>query len=187
MERVAICWAEQGRLADAFIDGSGHTAYLSPVYSMLLGSIYRLAGPDAYHRSIGRSFLGVFMSSMGIALIPSLAAMLRFSRKVGLVSGILLAVTPVFFWLEVTGDWDQSTNALALIVLLMIFIRLHDCQWSSWRLVVITGVLVRIGGLAQPVDRACICLDDLGGDIRQHKHAETDDPEGRRPDVASRS
>src|SRR5436305_14620821 len=41
MERVAICWAEQGRLADAFFDGSGDTAYLSPVYSVLRGSVYR--------------------------------------------------------------------------------------------------------------------------------------------------
>jgi dolichyl-phosphate-mannose-protein mannosyltransferase len=150
MERVAICWAEQGRLADAFFDGSGDTAYLSPVYSVLLGSIYRVAGSDAYHRSVGRSLLGVFMSSMGIALIPSLAGMLRFNRKVGLVAGILLAVTPVFFWLEVTGDWDQSTNALALIVLLMMFIRLHDCQWSSWRLVAITGALVGLAFLLSP-------------------------------------
>src|SRR6516225_7874862 len=86
MERVAICWAEHGRLADAFIDGSGDTAYLGPVYPVLLGSIYRVVGPDAYHRSVGRSLLGVFMSSFGIALIPSLAAMLRFNRKVGFVS-----------------------------------------------------------------------------------------------------
>jgi hypothetical protein len=150
MERVAICWAEKGRLADAFIDGSGDTAYLSPVYSVLLGSIYRITGPDAYHRAIGRSLLGVFLSSLGIALIPVLAAMLRFHSIVGFISGIVLAVTPVFFWLEVTGDWEQGANALALIVVFMCFIRLHDCQWSSWRLVVITGALVGLAVLLSP-------------------------------------
>jgi hypothetical protein len=150
MERVAICWAEQGRFADAFVDGSGDTAYLSPVYSVLLGSIYRIVGNDAYLRSIGRTFLGVFMSCLGIALIPSLAEMLRFSRLVGLVSGILLAVTPVFFWLEIIGDWEQSTNAVALIVVFMTFIRLHDCQWTSWRLVAVAGVLVGLAVLLSP-------------------------------------
>jgi hypothetical protein len=142
MERVAICWAEEGRFADAFVDGSGVTAYLNPVYTVLLGSIYRVVGTDAYLRGIGRTFLGVFMSCLGIALIPTLAEMLRFSRPVGVVSGILLAVTPVFFWLEVIGDWDQSTIAVALIVVFMTFIRLHDCQWRSWPLVVVAGVLV---------------------------------------------
>ncbi len=150
MERVAISWAEQGRLADAFADGSGDTAHVGPLYPMLLGSVYRMLGTDTYHRFIGRSYLGILATCLGIALIPTLAALLSFDRRAGLAAGIVLAVTPTFFWLEIVGDWEQSTTALVLIVLLMLFIRLHDSQWRSWLLVAMGGLSTGLATLFSP-------------------------------------
>ena len=150
MERVAISWAEQGRLADAFADGSGDTAHVGPLYPMLLGSVYRMLGTDAYHRFICRSYLGILATCLGIALIPTLAAMLSFDRQAGLAAGIVLAVAPTFFWLEIVGDWEQSTTALVLIVLLMLFIRLHDSQWRSWLLVAMGGLSTGLATLFSP-------------------------------------
>ena len=150
MERAALSWAKEARIRDVYGDGLGDSAHVAPLYPMILGSAYRVFGWSDSERWISQAALAVIGTSLAISLTPVLARRARLSISSGLAAGTLLAISPLNFWIETSGAWEQPYSALLLLGMLLTFISLHNCRWTSWPLVVTAGVIFGICALLSP-------------------------------------
>jgi len=150
MERAALSWAKERRIKDVYANGTGDSAHVAPLYPIMLGTVYRVGGWDGPPRWIGQFVLAVLGTSIGIALVPVLGRSAGLSITSGLAAGISLAISPLNFWIETSGSWEQPFSFLVLIGLLMTFIGLHRRRWASWPLIITAGLLAGICALLSP-------------------------------------
>ncbi len=121
---------------------TGPTAHLAPVYPFVVSLIYRLFPPGS-SRQLATFMLSTTFASLAYALLPWLAIRLGLSQRIGSVAGLAGAAVPLFFWVEVTSEWEAALSALLLVVALGEF---ADLSWKlSVRRAVATGV---VGGVA---------------------------------------
>ncbi len=110
---------------------TGPTTHLAPVYPFLLSLFDRMFAPGA-GREIAIYFFSALITSLAYALLPWLAARLRLDPRVGIAAGFAGALIPLYFWVEVTSEWEAPLAGLLIIVTLGLFaplfeqIRLHS-------------------------------------------------------------
>jgi hypothetical protein len=96
---------------------TGPTVHLAPVYPFLLSLIYRTLPPGS-SRELTVFILGITIVSLMYALLPWLAVKLRLHPLAGVLAGFAGASLPLFFWVEVTSEWEARLTALLLVVAL---------------------------------------------------------------------
>ncbi len=151
MVRAARSWAQEGRLAHVFSDHTGDSAHVAPVYPILLGTVYRLVGWEGRSAGWGQAMIAVIPTVVSVSLLPIVAFRTRLSPIAGVLGALITACSPLNIWVETSGTWEQPLIAVALIALLLAFVKLHDDGWRSWRLALLVGGMLGFSALLNPV------------------------------------
>jgi hypothetical protein len=150
-ERVAVALARGQGWSGAFAAGTGPTAHVSPLYSLLLAGVYRLCG--TYETTAGQraqACLSIALAVLNILLLPLLARRLGLSVAAGWAAALLASCLPANLWNEVTGSHDQVVATLALLVLVGTCAHLQRRQWAGRRTVLAAGFLTGLAILLFP-------------------------------------
>ncbi len=126
---------------------TGPSAHLAPVYPFLLSEIYR-ALPAGSSRELTVFIFGTTIVSLMYCLLPWLAVKLRLDPVAGILAGFAGALFPLFFWVEVTSEWEAGLTALLLVVGLGMFVSvLEEC---TIRRAIAAGIVWGVALLSAP-------------------------------------
>jgi hypothetical protein len=139
--RTAVALVQKGQLADAFGDGTGPTAHLSPAYPLLLSFVFRIVGTGAAGE-LAKRLLAALIASATYALYPFIAVEIGLPVGAVLWAGLLAAFLPLNFWPESSGDHEMVLIALMIALLFLSMARI----WARRSLSPLSAV--RLGGLA---------------------------------------
>lgn len=104
---------------------TGPTTHLAPVFPFLLSLFDRVFTPGP-GREIAIYFFSTVTISVAYALLPWLAARLHLDRRAGVAAGFAGALLPLYFWIEVTSEWDTPLDALLIILTVGFFAGLFE-------------------------------------------------------------
>lgn len=136
--------------SDAYGPGTGPTAHVSPVYPILLQSLYRVFGPyDTPSGRLAQQYCSLGVATLVILLLPAVARRLGFPPLVGWSAAFLVAWLPAHRWHHVTG-FEQSLATLILFGLIWACTALRDDGWRTPRTQLTMGALLGLTGLAYP-------------------------------------
>jgi hypothetical protein len=150
-ERVAAALADGKGFCDAFGPGSGPTAHVSPVHSLLLAGIYRVFG--TYETPSGRlaqMCVSIVLACAVPLLLPLIGHKLGLPAATGWCAALLTAWLPAHMWNEITGSHDQVVGALALLLMVWVLADLSQNDWMGRRVLVRDGLLAGIALLIAP-------------------------------------
>ncbi|MFL6414843.1 MAG: glycosyltransferase family 39 protein [Bryobacteraceae bacterium] len=148
MEREAISMASTGVLGNAFSVPTGPSATVPPLYPLIMSVIFRLFGTGVAGESV-KVLLTCLVSSLQYALIPWVAKRLGLPGAVGLMAGMLGALTPLNPYIEVQGDFENHLSGLLLLILLAWTEIAGRQQWSTARAFAL-GIFYGICTLTSP-------------------------------------
>ena len=151
MERAAFNIVREGTLGNVYPAPTGPSAHVAPLYAYWLAFWFTIFGTQTFAGWCAQAVLAVTVTSVGIALLPTLARRLQLSESAGTVAAVLLALAPVNLEIECRGNWEQPYTALLLLALLFCFVRLHEKAWQPLALVLGVGLLVGLGVLLSPI------------------------------------
>jgi hypothetical protein len=92
---------------------SGPTAFVAPLYPYVLAAL-QLTMPDQIIAPV-LATVSIVLASLLWALLPMVARGLELSDEIGIPAGYLGALSPLRHWAELTGFWDATLSALALM------------------------------------------------------------------------
>jgi hypothetical protein len=166
MEHVAMSWAATGELANPYATPTGPTAHVTPVYPILLGSIYRIFGTGAAGR-LAQSVFGCTASAARCALLLPLAILLGLGIRTGLIASVLSLFYISAFNTEVHGSWEAPLMALFLMGVTALAVRFGRAPAFRFRTAAGYGVLAGFGVLlsptvAPPMAAFLLCTVPLG-------------------------
>jgi hypothetical protein len=150
VERAALTWAREGRLANAFGDNTGPTAHVPPLYTGLLAALHCVFGPDSPAAFAAQRLLSIVICSFGIALLPWLGRRCGLSNAAGVIGAVFLAISPMHLFIEVHGRQETVYAVLLNMGLLALWLRLRESGWQEKRQVVLLAVLTGIAALTAP-------------------------------------
>lgn len=144
---IANALAEGRGFSDVFRKPTGATAWLAPVYPVLLAGIFRLFGSFTYPAFLAAALLNCALSAA--ATVPLFFA----ARRVGGVGAAALAAwvwafSPAGVMLPFEWIWDTSLSVLLLTTIAWATLEMADVV-SSWKLVTY-GALWGIALLTNP-------------------------------------
>jgi hypothetical protein len=142
--RVALSMAETGTLANPWMEPTGPTAHVMPVYPLMLAAVFRVFG-TAVTGEIVKEFLTCALSSAQWALIPMLAACFGLPRRAMLLAGITGALLPVKWRVDTLGDWEAVVAAVALLALSALTVWIWREKRFEWRQAIGAGVAWGLG------------------------------------------
>jgi hypothetical protein len=175
MHRAASSLANQGYIGDIFVGSPGKSAHVAPLYPALLGIIYYIFGSETVTGRIAQEIVVSAVTSITIGLLPLITKKARLPMAYGWITGVFMAVVPLNMWTETSGSWEQPYSALVLIMLLWMFCKLHDEDWSRRQTVLLTGLLIAFAALLSPALVPAAVLMFIGEWVIQ---------QGRRKEVA---
>jgi hypothetical protein len=150
-ECVAVSLASGKGFCDAYGPGSGPTAHVSPVHSLLLAGIYRLFG--TYTTASGRlaqACVSICLACAVPLLLPLVGHKLGLPPASGWCAALLAAWLPAHRWNEITGSHDQVVGALALLLMVWVLADLSQNSWAGRRVLVRGGLLAGAALLIAP-------------------------------------
>ena len=150
LELSAVSLAKEGTISNIYSADSGKSAHVSPLYPFFLSGLYRIFGSDTVAGRIFQELCAILATTVGFVLLPWVARRGKLSELAGWAAAFVLAILPVNLWIETSGSWEQPYSAIIVMVLIVVFCRLHDEQWSSWTTVIKGGVILGIISLLSP-------------------------------------
>lgn len=151
MELAAIHLAAEGVIGDVFGPDTGVSAHLAPVYPAFLAVLYRLSGADMGWFRWSEGLAAILASTLGIALLPALAARARLGRGAGEGAALLMLCAPFGFSYEIRGDWEAPFVPLAMAAAFWALMALRDRSWSDYRVAAVSGAIIGVGALLNPI------------------------------------
>ena len=117
---------EMGLLAKALLHGdglsspfgppTGPTAFIAPVYPILVAAVFRMLGADSAASAVVLMLLQTALNLATIACMMHIARRL-FSRRAANLAGLAWAISPPLWWMP-TIFWETSLSAFLLVGLL---------------------------------------------------------------------
>ena len=147
--RIAISFARNGVLGNAYGPGSGPTATTPPLYPMLLSLLYRVFGIDAAGTA-AQELLSSGFASIQYALLPALAIACGMPRSIGILAGVMGALTPISRWIETKGNFEYALSGMLCAGLALGILRAWQERDFSLRRGVVLGALSGITMLVAP-------------------------------------
>lgn len=124
---VAFALAQGQGFCCLFRQPTGPTAWLAPVYPLLVAGIFKLFGAFTLRSFLATAFLNSVFSAL--ACIPLFSVGKRIAdHRTALLAAWLWAVFPSGIILPFEWVWDTSLSALLAALLLWATIRLRDCS-----------------------------------------------------------
>jgi 4-amino-4-deoxy-L-arabinose transferase-like glycosyltransferase len=123
--------------ASPFRVNTGPTAWMPPVYPVLLAAIFRIFGPYAFSSFMAAALLNIFCATL--ACIPIFFAGKRIAGLgVGATAAWLWAIFPNAILIPVESMWDASLSALLVATILWATIALAESprirDWAAYGL-----------------------------------------------------
>lgn len=149
MERVAASFATTGQLANPYLTPTGPTAHVSPLYPLVLGSIYRLFGTGA-EGHLAQEVFGCVLSASRCALMVPLAVLFGLGFRTGMLAGALSVGYISAFNTELRGAWEAPLAALFLMAMTAIAMRFSNAPTFGLKRAAVYGAFGGIGILLSP-------------------------------------
>ena len=140
---TAQFWQETGSIAHSLAVGKGYsspygaesgpTAWLTPVYPVLIAGIFRIFGVESLHSFFASVFMNMIFSAA--TCIPIFYAAKRITASKGVAAGAAWAwaLFPNAIILPFEWIWDTSLITLLVATLLWATLRLAESQrWRDW-------------------------------------------------------
>ncbi len=153
-------WAfgfELGRIAGSLADGDGYsyptdppkpTAWMPPVYPLVLAGIFRVFGPFSSESALGIEILQTIASALSCAMLFFIGRRL-YGPAVGFLSAFMLALYPASVHFAVQKIWSTSLTSLAILLLVYFVSRMINRPTT--RLGIVVGIVLGIGALTDPL------------------------------------
>lgn len=144
--RVAVSLATNGTFADAFYDGQGPTAHLTPTSPAIAGGVFALFG-------VGSPVSNAILATWSLLQVFSsfLLLLLLFRRLGTPVLGLFLALAalcflPIYIGNEVTifRYWDAALAVNLSLATLLVLLRLDGRGDPGWRWMAVAGLLAAL-------------------------------------------
>jgi 4-amino-4-deoxy-L-arabinose transferase-like glycosyltransferase len=137
--------AGQG-LSSPFGVPTGHTAFIAPVYPLLVAAVFKVFGSDSAASALVIQSVQVLLNLLTIALMMHVARKL-FNGRTAVLAGLIWAVSLPVVWLP-TIFWETSLSAFLLIGLLAWALRCaRKPSWGMWALL---GMYAAFTALVNP-------------------------------------
>lgn len=145
--RIAIAVVEGRGYSSPLAVTSGPTAWLTPVYPLLLAGVFRIFGV-----STDISLVVVFMLNCIFSALTSLpiyqAGKLAFGEVTGIVAGWIWVFLPTGIFFAIQWNWDTSLGAMLFGLIFCATLAIAGSQrLSAW---IGYGLLWAIGALTNP-------------------------------------
>jgi hypothetical protein len=129
MVRIGLSLVKYHEYGNPYLIRTGPTAQQMPIYPLFLGLVYLVFGQGVLAEAV-KILLACAATALRCALLPPFCVAAGLGRVVGIVSGILGAIYISALQTELRGNWDGPWQALALLILIWMTIRI----WSerSW-------------------------------------------------------
>jgi hypothetical protein len=129
MVRIALSLVRYHEYGNPYLIRTGPTAHEMPLYPVFLSLLYLVFGTGAAAEAV-KILLACAATALRCALLPRFCMAAGLGRAVGIISGILGTVYISALQTELRGNWDGPWQALALLILIWMTIRI----WSehSW-------------------------------------------------------
>jgi hypothetical protein len=126
VQAVAASLAETGRFADPYAVPTGPTAHVNPIPTAVIGLVYEVFG---FGMTAGyvRCFVAIVLFSALWGLLPWAGNRLGVGAPAGLLAGLAGALLMRQGSSEVIGGGDEPYATIALVILLVAFVR----RWSA--------------------------------------------------------
>lgn len=136
---VGFTLAEKGYLGDPFLQPTGPTAHISPVYPVVVGAV-QLVTRNETRTVTMLSLIGALVSACSAAMLIPLARRMHLPEGSGVLAALLWSV-PLFAWIELGGEHETVfTTAAVLATLLVLFSLLDRPELSARQGGVLGGV-----------------------------------------------
>jgi|SRR5271166_1237452 len=149
MVRIALSVLNFHEYGNPYLIRTGPTAHEMPLYPLFMSGIYALFGTGSLAEAV-KITLACAAAALRCALLPFFCLEAGLDRMVGMIAGILGAVYVSALQTELRGNWDHPWQALVLLLLTWMTIRLwRDQSWlgrTPWRYFFVWG----FGILLQP-------------------------------------
>lgn len=142
-ELVRVAWsiARGDGFSNPFLSGNtGATAHVAPVYPYLLAAIYKTFGLINF-ADLVKQVLACATSAMIFAHLPSIAQAAGMARRVGVLGGVIGALTPMSIDVEVIGRWETHVATLLFVTALLYWMRHFKQKRLSWKQGAFSGLL----------------------------------------------
>jgi 4-amino-4-deoxy-L-arabinose transferase-like glycosyltransferase len=132
---IAHSLASGQGFASPFRVNTGPTAWMPPVYPLLLAAIFRILGPYAFRSFLAAALFNIFCATL--TCIPIFFAGKRIAGlSVAAVAAWLWAIFPNAILIPVESMWDASLSALLAATILWATIALAESQrardWAAY-------------------------------------------------------
>jgi len=136
---VGFTLAEKGYLGDPFLQPTGPTAHISPVYPVVVGAVHSVTRNET--RTVTMlSLIGALVSACSAVMLIPLARRMHLPEGSGVLAALLWSV-PLFAWIELGGEHETVfTTAAVLATLLVLFSLLDRPELSARQGGVLGGV-----------------------------------------------
>lgn len=129
MVRIALSVLRYHEYGNPYLIPTGPTAHEMPVYPLFMSLIYLLFGTGAAGEAV-KILIACAVTALRCALLPRFCMAAGLGRAVGIISGALATVYISALQTELRGNWDGPWQALALLVLIWMTIRIwSDSSW----------------------------------------------------------
>lgn len=123
LERTAISLSRTGVFGNPYAIPTGPTAHVSPGYTVVLASVFRVFG-EGTTAEVVKEIVSASVTSLGFAFLPFAGDRIFDHRTLGTDAGLLCALFPWKPMVQIDGDWESPYIALFLTLLVPLTIEL---------------------------------------------------------------
>jgi hypothetical protein len=148
LEKIVISLVTTGVFGNPYPLPTGPTAHAAPIYPSILAFLSWLFGAGTLDRW-AQLLLNSFAVSLQYSLLPAIARTYGLPTRVGIWAGLIGALVPLFFWIEIWA-FEAPFTGIALMVVSLLTLRSWQQREFSPRAAAVQGLCWGVALLVAP-------------------------------------